>query len=94
MVKAEDLIKQQKKRKELKNKTYLKVYERVEKKILLSSKSDFYECDYEVPSLLIGVPIYSVSECEKFLIKKLKKNGFKVKKNDDKNNINISWYPK
>ncbi len=93
MVKAEDLIKQQKDKDKKKRITYKKVLDRIEKKIVLASNSNSYNCTYEIPKLIIGLPIYSVDGCTKYVIKKLKKNGFKVDTLSD-NNIFISWYPK
>jgi hypothetical protein len=93
MVKAEDLIKKQKDKQKLKKKTYKKVFDRIEKKIILASNSNSYNCAYEIPKLIIGLPIYSVEGCTKYVIKKLKKNGFQVELLSD-SNIFISWYPK
>ena len=92
MVKAEDLQKKQKKKYEEKKKIYLKVLEKIEKKIVLASNSDSYHCYYEVPNLILGLPIYSVEKCKEYIIKKLKKNGFKINETKD-NLILISWYP-
>jgi hypothetical protein len=93
MVKANDLIKEQKKKDERKKKTYKKVFDRVEKKIILASSSNSYHCSYEIPKIIIGLPIYSVDGCLEYVIKKLKKNGFGIKVLSE-NTIFISWYPK
>lgn len=92
MVKANDLIKEQQEREEKKKETYKKILNRIEKKIVLASKSNFYECKYDIPEFIIGLPIYSVDNCKKFIKEKLKKNGFKVT-NFLNNIILISWYP-
>ena len=47
----------------------------------------------EIPKLIIGLPIYSVEGCIKYVVKKLEKNGFEVDLLSD-SNIFISWYPK
>jgi len=92
MVKATDLIKEQKEREERKKNTYKKILEKVEKKILLASKSNFYECKYDIPEFILGLPIYSVKNCKKFIKEKLRKDGFKVTNIVD-NIFLISWYP-
>ena len=92
MVKAEDLIKQQKEREDKKKEIFKKILEKIEKKIILASNSNFYECKYEIPEFLMGMPIYSVVDCKKYIKQKLKKNGFKVD-NLINNIILISWYP-
>ena len=92
MVKAKDLIKQQKERDEKKKIIFKKIFEKLEKKIVLASSSNFYECKYEVPEFLLGMPIYSIEDCKKYLKVKLKENGFKVNNLND-NILLISWYP-
>lgn len=92
MVKATDLIKQQKDRDEKKKITYKKILEKVEKKIVLASNSNFYECKYDIPEFILGLPIYSVKNCKKFIKEKLRNDGFKVNNIMD-NILLISWYP-
>lgn len=92
MVKATDLIKQQKDREEKKKITYKKILEKVEKKIVLASNSNFYECKYDIPEFILGLPIYSVKNCKKFIKEKLRNDGFKVNNIMD-NILLISWYP-
>jgi len=92
MVKADDLIKEQKKRNKIKIKTFIKIYNKIEKKITLASASNFYYCWYEIPEFILGMPIYSLQECKVFIEKKLIEDGFKVKFYES-NIIMISWYP-
>ena len=91
MVKAADLVKEQKERENLKKETYKKIFDRIEKKITLASACNAYECNYEIPKFIIGLPLYSIKKCKKFVIKKLKENGFKV--DSQENLIFISWKP-
>lgn len=92
MVKAKDLIKSQEEKKKLKENTYKKILERIEKKISIASNSDFYFTYYEVPELLLGLPLYSVKDCIIYVTKKLEKNGFKVNFYEP-NVLLISWQP-
>lgn len=92
MVKASDLVKEQKERENQKKETYKKILERIEKKITLASASNAYECTYDIPNFIMGLPLYNVKKCKKFVTKKLVENGFNV---DSKENILlISWKPK
>jgi len=92
MVRAEELIKQQYERRKIKHKTFKKILELVEKKIQMSNNCNNYYTWYEIPELLLGLPIYSIKECKKYLIKKLKKNGFKIETYEP-NLILILWFP-
>jgi hypothetical protein len=92
MVKAKDLVKSQEEKKKLKEKTYKKILERIEKKISIASNSDFYYTYYEVPELILGLPLYSIKDCIVYVKKKLEYNGFKVLLSEP-NTLFISWQP-
>lgn len=89
MVTASELVKKQKKKEDEKKKIYEKIYERVIKKIKMASDLNFFQCSYEIPELLLGVPIYNINDCMEYVEKKLKKNEFKT--NWNKNMIIIDW---
>lgn len=89
MVKAKDLIKKQKAKDLEKNKIYKKIYERVEKKILMASNQNFYQCFYEIPEFMLGLPLYNLNECIKYIDNKLIDNGFKTVW--DNNQVLINW---
>jgi hypothetical protein len=93
MVKAEDLIKKQKEREDRKYLTFEKIYELVEKKICTASAGDFYYTWFQVPEMLIGLPLYSRNECQQYIIKKLEKNGFETEFFEP-NILLIKWFPK
>jgi hypothetical protein len=76
MVKADELIKQQKEREDRKFITFEKIYKIVEKKICYASSGDFYHTWYEMPEFLVGLPMYSRKECRKYITDKLLLNGF------------------
>jgi len=86
MVTASELVKKQKKKEELKKKVYEKIYERIIKKIKMASDLNFFQCIYEIPELLLGIPIYNLADSIEYVDKKLNKNGFKTQWN---NNIAI-----
>jgi len=70
MVKASDLIKQQKEREDRK---FL-----IEKKICYASSGNFYTTWYQIPTFLIGLPLYSLDDCSTYIINKLNKDGFEA----------------
>lgn len=92
MVKAEELIKQQKEREDRKYITFDKIYTHVEKKICLASSGNYYYTWFQIPEILIGLPTYSHIECRNFIINKLVSNGFKTEFFDP-NIILIKWFP-
>ena len=52
------------------------------------------KCEFTVPKLILGYPIYNVVECREYIVKKLIENGFKVDKIEPTNGdytIVISW---
>ena len=93
MVKAQDLINMQKEREKIKFKTFNKVFDTIEKKIIIASSSNFYYVWYQVPQYIIGEPLYNSNECTEYIIKKIKSNGFEVE-NYEPNILLVSWFPK
>jgi hypothetical protein len=75
---ASDLIKQQKERESKKSVTYEKIYTFVEKKVRTASLVDNYYTWYLIPEFLVGLPLYSINDCKKYIENKLKKNGFET----------------
>ena len=90
MVKAEDLIKEQQEKTEIRKKCYKKVYKRIETKIVQVNSVNESQCWYEIPEFILGIPLYSFEDCKKYIIEKLKKNGFKSNMIND-NVILIDW---
>jgi len=78
MIKASDLIKEQKQRKKHLEKTYDKIYRYVEKKIVECNNINMSQCYYEIPTFMLNLPLYSFNECRDYIIKQLKNNGFSV----------------
>jgi hypothetical protein len=90
MVKAEDLIKEQEEKYELRKICYKKVYKRIETKILQVNNVNESQCWYEIPEFILGIPLYSFENCKDYIIKKLTKNGFKSEMLNN-NIIFIDW---
>ena len=89
MVNAADLKRENKKKNKEKMSIYKKVYERIDKTILLANSKDYESCKYEVPEFLLGVPLYDLDNCIDYIDKKLEKNGFQ--KSWEGNIVYIDW---
>jgi hypothetical protein len=76
MVKADEIIKQQKIREDRKNITFKRIYCHIEKKIYLASNTNNYLIWYQIPEFLVGLPTYNFGECKEYIQRKLKKDGF------------------
>jgi len=72
--------------------TYNKILGRIHNKIKTISRqrTDEQYCWYVVPAVIIGVSYYDNVECIKFLLSKLRDNGFEVSYTDP-NLILVSW---
>ena len=93
MVNANDLIKEQKEREEIKIQTFKKVYKTIEKKIVLASSSNYYYVWHEVPEFILGLPTYKLKDCIVYIQEKLKENNFESDLYDP-NILLIKWFPK
>ena len=78
MVKADEIIKQQKIRENRKNITFDKIYAHIERKIYLASSTNNYFTCYQIPEFLVGLPIYNFTECKEYIKKKLINDGFNI----------------
>jgi hypothetical protein len=76
MINANYLNKIQEQREQEKNKIYDKIYELIEKKIILASSCNYYYIIYEVPEFYIGLPLYSLNKCCEYIKNKLILNSF------------------
>jgi hypothetical protein len=92
MVKAQDLINQQKDREKIKYKTFAHIYSKIEKKINIASASNFYYIWYEIPEFLIGHPLYNYKECIICISNQLTESGFEVDAYEP-NLLLIKWFP-
>ena len=92
MVKAQDLIDEQRERERLKNKVYKQIYKRLENKIIQCNSMNLSECWYLLPAIFYNIPLYNRDGCKIYLKNKLKGDGFSVYfTGDDNNIIYISW---
>lgn len=73
--------------------SFEKVLQKSHSKIKLAAKNNHYECFYEVPEVIVGVPLYNITDCIQYVIQNLKDNGFYIYYIYPKN-LYISWNPK
>ena len=71
---------------------YLKILNRVHKKIKTTSKiknNDKY-CWFIIPEVILGVPSYDLEDCKNYIFKNLSDNGFNIRYTHP-NLLFISW---
>lgn len=69
------------------------VLERCHRKIVIAAQKEFYECIYDVPHYVAGLPLFNVNNCINHIVDQLKLNGFEVTYYFPKTLL-ISWRPK
>ena len=76
------------------NRTYIyeNVLEKCNLKIKTAASQEKYECIYDVPKYIVGLPLYNINDCMDFIINQLNDNGFVVNYHFPKF-LHISWYP-
>lgn len=65
-------------RESTRTKVYEKILKRCNNRILAAAKSNDNFCLFMVPEFELGLPLYKLDTCIKFLIYSLRKGGFKV----------------
>ena len=92
MVKAQELIDEQRAREKLKHKIYKQIYKRLENKIIQCNSMNLSECWYLLPEIFYNVPLYNRDGCKVYLRNKLKEDGFSVYFTGNGDNIIVvSW---
>ena len=77
-------------RKEIRTKSYKKVLEVCENKIRTASEKELFKIYIDVPEFIIGLPIYDISDCIKYITSNLERNGFLVQYYFPKT-LYVSW---
>lgn len=80
------------KKKQQRVNVYESVLSKCHMKIQIAAKKEKYECFYDVPQYVVGLPLFNINECVDFIISQLQNNGFHVKYYFPKL-LHISWYP-
>lgn len=79
-------------KKEHRNSIYEKVLAKCHAKIKTAADKELYETLFDVPSYVVGLPLYNINNCLQFITNHLENNGFKVTYFFPKL-LQISWYP-
>ena len=58
--------------------TYDDILQKCHQRIKYNSKLEKTYCFFQIPSFIIGVPIYDTNEMKLYIINSLKKNGFEL----------------
>jgi hypothetical protein len=90
MINVNDLHREQENRNSLKKKTYEKIIEDLGRVIRNRSRLGQKECFLSVPAFVIGKPLYNIRQATKYVIYKMRKNGFEVY-DGGSNEIYVSW---
>ena len=80
------------KKKQNRTQIYENVLYKCHMKIKTAAKQEKYDCIYDVPQYIVGLPLYNINECMDYIINQLNDNGFNVKYYFPKF-LHISWYP-
>jgi hypothetical protein len=89
-----NLLKKKRQRRQKRAALFSKVLQKCHLRIKSAATNEHTECDFAVPRLILGYPLYNVQDCKAYVIKHLHSNGFKVKSledNEDAHIIQISW---
>lgn len=79
-------------KKNLRIEIFEKILLKAHAKILRASENEKFECTFDTPIYVAGLPLYNINNCIDFIINKLEENGFKVVYQFPKT-LTISWYP-
>ena len=67
------------KKKNKRNQSFEHVLETCHRKIKTASTKELVKVFFDVPEFVIGLPVYDLSECIKYIMKSLEENGFLVR---------------
>ena len=91
MINVNELQKEQAGRNDVKKRTYEKILEDLCRIVKNRSQFGQKECFLTIPAFVIGKPLYNVRQATKYVIYKMKKNGFSVYDGGG-NEIYVSWH--
>jgi hypothetical protein len=58
--------------------TYYKILNGCSRKIKWCNNNNQFECYFEIPTFMLGCPLYNINECAYFIIQKLQHQKFKT----------------
>jgi len=92
MLNVNDLQNVAKSRKEREKKTYKIILQDCYKKIKLRNEHGQTKVVFSVPVFMYDSPLYNINDAIKYIVKKLRKGGFRVYVSD--NTLSIDWTKK
>jgi hypothetical protein len=78
MINVDKLKKDADERKKFKKKCFKKILELCLKKIEIVAETDITNTWFEIPVFMLGFPSYEIEYSAKYIMNRLRKNGFKV----------------
>ena len=90
MINVNDLHREHDNRNNLKKKTFEKILEDLSRIIKNRSQLGQKECFLNIPAFIIGKPLYNIRQATKYVIYKMRKNGFDVYDGGG-NEVFVSW---
>lgn len=88
-----DILEIERERRQRERATLITVYERLQNRINMSVRNArAHYCIYTIPDFIPGYPLINIDKTMKYLLKKLKREGFIAAPVDHKN-IFITWDP-
>jgi hypothetical protein len=88
---AYELNKQLENKKKRSKQVFEKVLEACDRRIKNAVDVRAYECIFTVPRFVLGFPLYDLSECLEFVLRKLVAHGFITQVLEDQRSVHISW---
>lgn len=90
-----ELYSMKNKREQTRIKTFDHIIEKCHSKIKLVASQGGMNVFFEIPYIIIGFPLYNITECVEYIVDALRKNGMLVQvlPHPNTNTIYISWKP-
>jgi len=90
-----ELYSMKNKKDKIKLNTFNIIIEKIHAKIKTIASQGGMNLFYEIPYVLIGYPLYNITECTDYIVECLRKNGLLVQilPQPNNNTIYISWKP-
>jgi len=78
MINVDKLKKDAEERRKFKKKCFKKILDMTLTKIEFVAKTNITNTWFEIPMFVLGFPSFEIEDCANYIMKRLKKNGFKV----------------
>lgn len=72
--------------------TFDRLLEMCHKRIRRAAELEKFECEYDVPEYVMGLPLFNVNDCLDHIMNRLRTNGFQVQHVFPKT-VRVTWFP-